>query len=238
MKTLTPVDFKAVAAKGCFVYCYLRKKDHTPYYVGLGTRAVRPMQPHSVLVPDEPWRIRVLRQGLSKDDAVNWECFYIQHFGRVNNKTGILRNLTDGGEGANGAVVSQQTRKKMSKARLGRKMSAQTRFRMSQSKKNLSAETRANYSRGNTRPCGEAKKQSIAKGLRKRHLEKLALLGFSEEEWAEKKRQEKAAKRKAARIARQEVHGKYQQSAEARENYRQAAIRREAAKKLACAMAA
>ena len=41
MKTLKPVDFKAVAAKGAFVYCYLRSKNSktakagSPYYIGL-----------------------------------------------------------------------------------------------------------------------------------------------------------------------------------------------------------
>ena len=42
---LTPVDFKAVAAKGCIVYCYLRSQDDengkkfSPYYVGVSLTA-------------------------------------------------------------------------------------------------------------------------------------------------------------------------------------------------------
>ena len=82
-----------------YVYAYLRK-DNSPYYVGKGSgnrafvrrgRIVRP--------PKDRSRIVFLRSELTEDKAFDWEKFYIKHYGRIDLGTGILRNLTDGGEG-------------------------------------------------------------------------------------------------------------------------------------------
>ena len=115
MKGLKPVDFKAVAAKGAFVYCYLRK-DGTPYYVGMASFAKRPFERHSVAKPSDRSLIRVLRSGLSTFDAFKWEMFYIHHFGRKDLGTGILRNLTDGGEGCTGHKQSQEHKERIASA--------------------------------------------------------------------------------------------------------------------------
>ena len=237
MKTLAPVDFKAVAAQGCFVYCYLRKRSHRPYYIGVATRAVRPFQPHGVVVPSDQWRIRVLRSGLSRAEALDWERKFIQRYGRTDLGTGILRNLTNGGDGGSGVVVTEATRKRMSQARKGVPKTPEHCQNISRAKKNPSPETRARHSRANSRTFSEAQKLAIAEALRQRHLDKLESLGLTPQEWAEAQRLKKAARRKELRLVRQAEHGRHQQSAEARENYRQAAIRREAAKRLARAEA-
>ena len=118
MKTLAPVDFKAVAAQGCFVYCYLRA-DGSPYYVGIAKKASRPQERHNWRPPSCPCRIRVLRSGLSWSEAQQWERFYIARYGRKDTGTGILRNLTDGGEGSTGRIRSDAERKVLSeKARI------------------------------------------------------------------------------------------------------------------------
>jgi len=106
MTSLKPVDFKAVAAKGAYVYCYLRE-DGTPYYVGLSLRADRPFRrSRKDMKPPagHPERVRVLRSGLTKEEACKWEIFFIAHYGCKYNNTGILRNKCPGGEG-----VSEKT---------------------------------------------------------------------------------------------------------------------------------
>lgn len=105
MKTLKPVDFKAVAAKGAFVYCYLRA-DGSPYYIGISINAARPFRlkkpktPNIIRpIPGRPELVRVLRSGLTWQQAQDWERFYIAHYGRKDLGTGILRNRTAGGDG-------------------------------------------------------------------------------------------------------------------------------------------
>ena len=94
---LTPVDFKAVAAKGYYLYVYLRQDELTPYYVGLSCNHRRPTDPdHCVDVPEDFCRIRVLRSGLTKEQAETWEQFYIFWYGRKS-EGGCLRNLRAGG---------------------------------------------------------------------------------------------------------------------------------------------
>ena len=114
---LQPVDFKAVAAKGFFVYVYLREKDLTPYYVGLSKNFRRPFDRHCVKVPVDACRVRVLKSGLSRQQAIEWEVFYIDHYGRVDMNTGILRNATPGGDG--NTEMSEATKQKLSRSKSG-----------------------------------------------------------------------------------------------------------------------
>lgn len=102
---LQPVDFKAVATKGCFVYCYLRSKDSktakagTPYYVGIAKNACRPTSAHKCPVPLDLSLIRLMRAELSWEEACRWESYYIAKYGRKDLGAGVLLNLTDGGDG-------------------------------------------------------------------------------------------------------------------------------------------
>ena len=107
---LSPVDFKAVAANGCFVYAYLRHSDSktgkalSPYYVGIavsdksGQRYRRPFGKHeSAPVPTDKRFVRVMRSGLTEEQACAWERFYIFWFGRET-EGGILLNRSEGGD--------------------------------------------------------------------------------------------------------------------------------------------
>jgi hypothetical protein len=49
----------------------------------------------------------------------------IRFYGRKDLGTGILRNLTDGGEGTSGWIPSEEVRAKMSAANTGKKQSAE-----------------------------------------------------------------------------------------------------------------
>ena len=132
LDNLTAPDFKAVASQGCFVYCYLRTACGTPYYVGIAKRWKRPIEKdHSCVVPRDRSRIRVLRSGMTWEDACEWERYYIARWGRQNNDTGILRNFKEGGEGAVGYIHSAESLAKMSAAHKGKPKSVETRARMS-----------------------------------------------------------------------------------------------------------
>jgi hypothetical protein len=81
-----------------YTYSYQRQ-DGTPYYVGKGSgnRAFI-NNGHGVHRPEDSARILVQRWE-SQEKAFEMEKWWIKLWGRKNNDTGILRNLTNGGEG-------------------------------------------------------------------------------------------------------------------------------------------
>ncbi len=126
-----------------YTYAYLRE-DKTPYYIGKGRgdRAYR-KEYRSCPTPDERSRILILKKNLSEFDAYKHEIYMIAVLGRKDLGTGILRNLTDGGEGGRGAGFkhSNESRKKMSEAMKGdknpfhgKKHTKEARNKMSQSR--------------------------------------------------------------------------------------------------------
>lgn len=112
--------------QGFYVYMYLRE-DGTPYYVGKGTKK-RAWESHKrrnnteVLPPDHA-RIHIVEHSLKEDQAHDLERKLIAYYGRKDLGTGILRNLTDGGDGTSGGKfgpMSAESNAKRSKAMAGR----------------------------------------------------------------------------------------------------------------------
>jgi group I intron endonuclease len=111
-----------------YVYLWLRSKDSehgpklSPYYVGKGT-GKRAFERHGRVVPapESDDYIVFAQGGLTEEDAFALEIYCIQMYGRIDIGTGILRNRTGGGEGGSGAVVSEETRRKLSEAHRGEK---------------------------------------------------------------------------------------------------------------------
>ena len=142
-----------------YTYAYLRE-DKTPYYIGKGkgNRAYK-RRKTDIKPPKDKSRIIVLKQNLTEEEAFRHEVYMIAVFGRKDLGTGILQNRTDGGEGASGAIKSDETRKKLSEANKGRTYSEETRKKMSEANKNPSKETRKKMSearKGERNPfCGK-----------------------------------------------------------------------------------
>ena len=87
-----------VNARRFYVYAYLRT-DGTPYYIGKGNGyRIHESSRRIALPPDD--RRKILVDGLSEDDAFEYEIALIYCLVRKDKGTGCLRNLTDGGEGA------------------------------------------------------------------------------------------------------------------------------------------
>lgn len=111
---------------GFYVYAYLRQ-DNTPYYIGKGHK-IRAWNQHDkgIHPPKDPSRIVILESGLTDVGALSIERRMIRWYGRKDLGTGILRNLTDGGDGTAGYVATEKTRMKLSVAGRGRKLKPRT----------------------------------------------------------------------------------------------------------------
>lgn len=111
----------------CVVYLYCDPKDGTPRYVGVGTslrRAWSHMKPYAKTNKRLKNMItKRLREGYSVSPVITYlghtdfeeakrlEMLEISRYGRVDLGTGSLFNLTDGGDGAKGAIFSEERRK-------------------------------------------------------------------------------------------------------------------------------
>ena len=118
LRQMKAPNFSYWARQGAYVYVYLSKKLK-PYYVGVGSTRIRPIAGHSFQVPKDRRLIQIMKAGLTWDEAAEWERRYIAHYGRVDQETGCLWNMTDGGEGVPGRVVSEETKKRISKGHRG-----------------------------------------------------------------------------------------------------------------------
>jgi hypothetical protein len=96
-----------------YTYLWLRE-DGTPYYVGKGCKD-RAYVRHRVGKPPSKECI-LLQEHPSEEAAFEAEKFFISYYGRKDLGTGCLRNLSDGGEGISGLVVTAEQRKKQSEA--------------------------------------------------------------------------------------------------------------------------
>ena len=121
-----------------YTYAYLRK-DGTPYSIGKGKAGRITNNLHRIAIPKEKEKIIYLKKNLTDEEARKHEVYMIFLLGRKDLRTGILRNMTDGGEGCSGRVLSEKTKKKLSNSHKGKKKSEEHRKALSEAAKKRKA---------------------------------------------------------------------------------------------------
>lgn len=145
-----------------YVYRHIRLDKNEPFYIGVGTkksnvnftslnteygrafdkRITRRNGLWAKIVNKTSYIVEILMDDLLPQDAAVKEREFIKLYGRINNKTGVLANLSDGGEGNIGYVVSDETKEKIriklkgNKNGLGNIVSPESRKRASEQLKN------------------------------------------------------------------------------------------------------
>ena len=118
-----------------YVYLYLRSKNSkngsagSPYYVGKGKGNRMFSKDHRCKPPADRSNIIVASHSMSERDAHQLEVLLIHVHGRIDKGTGCLANLTDGGDGGSGRILSLATKDKMSKKLKGRRNNPATEFK-------------------------------------------------------------------------------------------------------------
>ena len=135
---------------GYYVYAYLRKSDLTPYYIGKGKGHRAWAKDHNVRVPDDNSRIIIVESNLTDVGACAIERKLIEWYGRKDLGTGILRNLTDGGNGTAGRIHTQKTKQLIGEANSRRVWSEESKQKLRDRNRNIKQTPESNAKRSNT----------------------------------------------------------------------------------------
>lgn len=116
-----------------YLYRHIRLDKNVPFYVGIGSDSdgyyKRANDKHRRnkkwfnIIAKTEYKVQIMIDDLSLDEAKNKEVEFISLYGRSDKQDGTLCNLTDGGEGTPGRIVSEDWRRNKSIEQKGRKMS-------------------------------------------------------------------------------------------------------------------
>ena len=108
------------------VYKHIREDLNEVFYIGMGENEPRAHTEYKRSVPwknvtnKTKYRAEIIFNNLTWEEACEKEKEYIKFYGRRDLGLGSLVNMTDGGEGGLGKIVSEKHRIAVSKAQKGR----------------------------------------------------------------------------------------------------------------------
>jgi hypothetical protein len=109
-----------------YVYQHIRLDTNEVFYIGIGSdtegkyirankKTGRNPYWHSI-VNKAGYRVEILKDGINWEEACEEEKRFIKLYGRRNLNEGNLVNLTDGGDGATGIIVTDDHKQKISES--------------------------------------------------------------------------------------------------------------------------
>jgi hypothetical protein len=141
-----------------YVYRHIRLDKNEPFYIGIGSskyynRAYRHKNRSDFwkrVANKTDYRVDILFDDLTWEEACEKEKEFIKLYGRIDLKTGCLVNMTNGGDGGLGRVVSKEHRKNIAEANRKRVFTDEQREKMAKrmSERNKDPEFRAKITEG------------------------------------------------------------------------------------------
>lgn len=120
-----------------FLYRHIRLDKNEPFYIGIGTKTKQDLKYGTYkraydkdirrnliwkkITDKTKYEVEILIESYDYEFIKEKEKEFIKLYGRINTKTGTLANLTDGGEGVIGLIVSEETRKRSRMNNIGKK---------------------------------------------------------------------------------------------------------------------
>lgn len=120
-----------------YIYRHIRLDKDEPFYIGLGTKSKNRVSMKkeydrafaksgrsdiwAKIARKTPYKVEILLESDDYEFIKQKEIELVALYGRINKNTGILANLTDGGEGTKGHIKSPETCSKISKKASKRK---------------------------------------------------------------------------------------------------------------------
>jgi len=108
------------------LYRHIRLDTGQPFYIGIGKNLARAYQQYKRtsywkrIIEKYNYEVEILFDDLTYEEACEKEKEFIKLYGRIDNDTGILVNLTDGGEGSVGFKHSKEALIKIGEKSKGR----------------------------------------------------------------------------------------------------------------------
>jgi hypothetical protein len=120
--------------KNYYTYVFINPIDNKPFYIGKGidqrylqhfreiaykksTNKHKTNTIKKIIKSNNDVIIDIIFTSNNEEECFNKEIELIKLYGRRNNKTGILTNLTEGGDGSSGREILEETRTKISNTR-------------------------------------------------------------------------------------------------------------------------
>lgn len=116
---MRPKNYKEL--NSAYVYRHIRLDKNEVFYIGIGYsnnyyRAYEKLRRNKIwrsIVAKTEYDVEIIIDNLTWEQACDKEKELIDLYGRKDNRTGTLANMTVGGEGAVGVVITEQTRNKL-----------------------------------------------------------------------------------------------------------------------------
>ena len=153
-----------------YLYRHIRLDKYQPFYIGIGTiykkdknsinkntlyrRAFSLQKKSNIwkkISNKTEYKVEIMIESNDYNFIKQKEIEFIKLYGRIDLNNGILSNLTNGGEGTNGVILSDEFKYNCSQRMKGIKFSEETKRKMSESRKGIKCldETKNKISKSN-----------------------------------------------------------------------------------------